>query len=67
MSLKAITWVMEHAPVESPTEMVILYALADRAHDDGSSAWPSYQGSQTEQCAPGAPSSVRSRRWRNAV
>lgn len=43
MSLKAITWVMEHAPVESPTEMVILYALADRAHDDGSSAWPSYQ------------------------
>ena len=43
MSLKAITWVMENAPVESPTEMVILYALADRAHDDGSSAWPSYQ------------------------
>lgn len=43
MSLKAITWVMENAPVESPAEMVILYALADRAHDDGSTAWPSYQ------------------------
>ena len=41
MSLKAITWVLESAPVKSPAEQVVLYALADRAHDDGSCAWPS--------------------------
>ena len=40
MSLKAITWVMECAPVKSPAEQVVLYALADRAHDDGTCAWP---------------------------
>lgn len=41
MSLKAIIWVMEEAPVESHTELVVLYALADRASDDGTAAWPS--------------------------
>lgn len=41
MSLKAMIWVMEDAPVESHTELVVLYALADRAHDDGTAAWPS--------------------------
>lgn len=43
MSLKAIIWVMEEAPVESHTELVVLYALADRAHDDGTAAWPSQE------------------------
>jgi hypothetical protein len=40
VSLKAITWVMERAPVKSPAEQVVLYVLADRAHDDGRCAWP---------------------------
>ncbi|WP_211438947.1 helix-turn-helix domain-containing protein [Corynebacterium glutamicum] len=43
MSIKVISWVMEDAPVQSPSEMVILYALADRAHEDGTCAWPSHQ------------------------
>ena len=41
MSLKAIIWVMEDAPVENHGELAVLYALADRANDDGSAAWPS--------------------------
>lgn len=41
MSLKAMIWVMESAPVVSHTELAVLYALADRASDDGSAAFPS--------------------------
>lgn len=41
MSWKVSAWVMEYAPVKSPAEQAILYALADRAHDDGTCAWPS--------------------------
>ena len=40
MSLKAMIWVMEDAPVENHAELAILYALADRANDDGTAAWP---------------------------
>lgn len=40
MSLKAIIWVMEEAPVENHAELVILYALADRASDNGRAAYP---------------------------
>ena len=32
MSLKAMIWVMEDAPVENHAELAILYALADRAN-----------------------------------
>ena len=41
MSLKAIIWVMEEAPVEDQGELAVLYALADRANDDGTTAYPS--------------------------
>ena len=41
MSLKAMIWVMEDAPVSSHAELAVLYALADRANDDGTAAWPS--------------------------
>lgn len=41
MSLKAMLWVMEDAPVTDPIALLILYALADRANDDGTAAWPS--------------------------
>lgn len=43
MSLRAILWVMNDAPVDNQTELAILYALADRASDDGSTAWPSQE------------------------
>lgn len=43
MSLKAMTWVMEDAPVNDATSLLILYALADRANDDGTAAWPSQE------------------------
>ena len=43
MSLKAMTWVMEDAPVKDATSLLILYALADRANDDGTAAWPSQE------------------------
>ena len=43
MSLRAMLWVMESAPVENHGELAVLYALAERAHDDGSCAWPSQE------------------------
>ena len=43
MSLRAITWVMNEAPVDDARQLLILYALADRAHDDGTCAWPSQE------------------------
>ena len=41
MSLKAMIWVMEEAPVDNHAELVVLYALADRASDNGQAAYPS--------------------------
>lgn len=43
MSLRAMTWALEQAPVDDPTEALLLVALADRAGDDGRGAWPSQQ------------------------
>lgn len=37
-----MSWVMDDAPVLNTTEMVVLYALADQAKDDGTCAWPSH-------------------------
>lgn len=36
-----MNWALTFAPVENAQEHVILIALADRAHDDGTCAWPS--------------------------
>ena len=36
-------WVKKHAPTKNATEMCILYALADRANDDGTGCWPYYE------------------------
>lgn len=38
-----MTWVMEEAPINDPMSLLVLYALADRAHDDGTAAWPSQE------------------------
>lgn len=38
-----MTWALTSAPVENAQEHIILIALADRAHDDGSCAWPSQE------------------------
>lgn len=43
MSLKAIIWAIEDAPVEDPTATLVLIALADNANDDGTGCWPSVQ------------------------
>jgi len=40
MSLRAMLWALEHAPVQNPARLVVLLALADRASDDGTAAWP---------------------------
>lgn len=40
MSLKAILWALEDAPVDDPSQLIVLIALADRASDDGSDAYP---------------------------
>lgn len=41
MSVKALHWALTEAPVDDPTEALVLVALADNAHDDGRNAWPS--------------------------
>ena len=43
MSIEAMIWVRKHAPTKNSAEMCILYALADRANDDGSGCWPYYE------------------------
>lgn len=40
MSIEAIVWVLNKAPCESPTEKLVLLALANHARPDGSSAFP---------------------------
>jgi hypothetical protein len=41
MSVRVSAWVWEHSPVEHRGDLLVLLALADHAHDDGSSAYPS--------------------------
>ena len=41
MSIRVITWVMSDADVQNHGELAVLYALAERAHEDGRYAWPS--------------------------
>lgn len=42
MSWQATTWALREAPVGGDTTArLLLVALADRAHPDGSAAWPS--------------------------
>lgn len=43
MSLRAMLWALEHAPVENPARLVVLLALADCAADDGTAAWPTQE------------------------
>lgn len=43
MSLRAMLWALEDAPVNDTSALVILWALADRASDDGRSAYPSVE------------------------
>lgn len=41
MSVEAIAWVLNHAPVKSPVSKLVLVALANHARPDGSAAFPS--------------------------
>nr|WP_252728372.1 helix-turn-helix domain-containing protein [Curtobacterium sp. WW7] len=53
--MKVITWVLYEAPVTTQSHLLVLLALADRAHDDGSAAYPA-----REWIADRARCSVRS-------
>ena len=41
MSIEAINWALNHAPCENSTQKLVLFALANHAHPDGTSAFPS--------------------------
>lgn len=41
MSVEAISWALNDAPVDNPTSKLVLISLANHAHPDGSSAFPS--------------------------
>lgn len=57
MSLKALTWVLEEVPVKEPQLRVLLFALADRADDEGRNAFPSQQW-LADRCAT-SPRTIR--------
>jgi hypothetical protein len=41
VSVEAISWALNHAPVTNPTSKLVLLALANHARPDGSTAFPS--------------------------
>ena len=41
MSIEAVAWVLKYAPVDDPQAVLVLIALANHAHDDGTVAFPS--------------------------
>lgn len=41
MSLRAMIWVLEESGIHEHGDFRLMIALADRAHDDGTAAWPS--------------------------
>ena len=41
MSLRAMIWVLEESGIHEHGDFRLMIALADRAHDDGTCAWPS--------------------------
>lgn len=41
MSLRAMLWVLEESGIHEHGDFRLMIALADRAHDDGTAAWPS--------------------------
>lgn len=43
MSLRASTWVLYESPVTDPTKVLILWALADRADENGHAAYPAQE------------------------
>lgn len=43
MSIRVMSWALEHAPVTDATALLVLLALSDRASDDGEAAFPSQE------------------------
>lgn len=41
MSVRVISWVFDHSPVDQRGDLLVLLVLADHAHDDGDGAYPS--------------------------
>jgi hypothetical protein len=41
VSLRAILWALNDAPVQDPQDVLILVAMADHAHEDGTASWAS--------------------------
>src|SRR5215831_7358450 len=41
MSVRVLSWVFDHSDVAHRGDLLVLLVLADHAHDDGSSAFPS--------------------------
>lgn len=42
MTLKAMVWVLDDAPVTDAQSLAVLLALAEQAHEDGTGAYPSH-------------------------
>ncbi len=43
MSVRVLSWVFDHSPVEHRGDLLVLLVLADHAHDDGTRAFPSVE------------------------
>lgn len=53
MSLRPMIWALQDAPCDDPQSVLVLMALADRASDDGTVAWPSIAWiAKRARCSP---------------
>ncbi len=43
MSVRVLSWVFDHSDVKHRDDLLVLLVLADHAHDDGTSAYPSVE------------------------
>jgi DNA-binding MarR family transcriptional regulator len=41
VSVRVLAWALRDAPVTNHTDLLVLIAIADHAHDDGTGAYPS--------------------------
>jgi hypothetical protein len=53
MSLKAMLWALNEAPVDDAQTVLVLIGLADNANEDGTGSWPSVQTlAERARCSP---------------
>ena len=62
MSVRVLAWALRDAPVTNRTDLLVLIAIADHAHDDGTGAYPSVGTlARMARCSPRSVESALAR------